>query len=226
MAEFHSLLFPDAGPIQRGQKSKSPRLHLRGCKYCPLNEVKGVQKIKGIVEGKDIFVWAQSPGPRENLEGRELIGPSGKWFWAHMKQAGLEREQCDIQNMVRCEPCDRINGQLVMRNPSEEEVFACSIYTDQAIAKSKAKVHIVLGQVAAKQLFGNKYHGDKIFWSDQLNGRVVVLDHPAYFIRGFASKEKLRAFDLGLKAAARFAKEKGGKFSYLEEQEYAAATTT
>jgi uracil-DNA glycosylase family 4 len=225
MAEHHSLLWPDAGPIERGKKSKNPRLHLRGCKYCPLNEVKGIQKIKGTVEGKDIFVWAQSPGPQENLEGIELWGKSGQWFWARMKQVGLRREQCDIQNVQRCFPADRKDGQLHMRDPSKEELFCCSLYTDRAIAKSKAKVHIVLGKVAAKQLFGNKYHGDKIFWSDKLNGRVVVLDHPAYFLRGVAPQAKYHAFDAGLKAAARFAKEKGGKFSYLEEQDYKGITT-
>ena len=226
MPAYQSLLWPENGPIDPRKKSKNPRLHLRGCEYCTLNEVRGVNKIKGTVEGKKIFVWAQSPGPRENEQERELVGPSGKWFWAHMARVGLKREDCDIQNMVRCFPADRKDGQLRMRNPSKEEIFCCSLYTERAMAKSKAKVHIVLGKIAAKQLFGKKYHGDKIFWSDQLNGRVVVLDHPAYFIRGFAPQSKVHAFNIGLEAAARFAKEKGGgKYSYLEQQDYKGVTT-
>lgn len=235
MPEYQSLLWPDAGPIQQGKKSKTPRMHLRGCEYCPQNEVRGIVKIKGKVEGKVIMVWAQSPGPKENsyerevdgrlIRGKELIGPSGNWFWDRMAEVGIKRSDCDIQNVARCFPADWHNGRLVMRNPSKEELFCCSLYTDQAIQKSRAKVHIVLGQVAARQLFGAKFGGEKIFWSDKLNGRVVVLDHPAYFIRGYASESKLRNFRVGLQAAARFAKEKAGRFSYLEGQDYVGITT-
>ena len=38
----------------------------RGCEHCPTNNVKGVNKIKGKVRGKKIFIWGQSPGPQEN----------------------------------------------------------------------------------------------------------------------------------------------------------------
>jgi DNA polymerase-1 len=198
---------------------------MRGCDYCTLNSVKGVQKIKGTVEGKNIFVWAQSPGPKENLQGTELIGPSGQWFWSRMAEAGLKRSDCDIQNAVKCFPSDRVNGTLKMRTPTKEEIFCCSLYTEQAISKSKAKVHIVLGKIACEQLFGKKFHREPTFWSDKLNGRVVLLDHPAYFLRGYASANKLRAFKEGLQAAARFVKETGGKFSYLLKQDYEGITS-
>ena len=225
MPEYQSLLWPGAGPIQQGKKSKTPRMHLRGCEYCPQNEIDGIRKIKGVVEGKKVMVWAQSPGPKENEVGEELWGPSGQWFWDQMANVGFKRSDCDIQNVMRCFPADWRGGRLVMRNPSKEELFCCSLYTEQAIAKQRARVHIVLGQVAAKQLFGAKFKGEKIFWSEKLNARVVIVDHPAYFVRGYASKTKLRNFRKGLQAAAKFAKEKGGRFSYLEAQDYAAAIT-
>src|ERR1022692_3112621 len=97
MAEFQSLLWPDAGPVRLVKKSKS-KAQMRGCAYCPMDSVKGVQKIMGTVEGKNIFVWAQSPGPKENIKGIELWGPSGQWFWKRMEEVGLYREDCDIQN--------------------------------------------------------------------------------------------------------------------------------
>jgi DNA polymerase I-like protein with 3'-5' exonuclease and polymerase domains/uracil-DNA glycosylase len=583
MAEYRSLLWPDAAPVQLTKNKSVP---LRGCVYCSLNEVKGVQKIKGTVEGKHIMVWAQSPGPVENEEGRELVGPSGRWFWKRMAEAGLYRDDCDIQNVVRCVdggtqvcmadgsyrrinelvkkrvqdcvlavtkdgcieprkivgwyrsprkeramlriswqgarklshagirgtnlsadhlvltrfgykqagelsdgdeiasgepgitsrlceyitggllgdgslschgrpffysqncnlgwisaqrrflqslfvrcgqtkggfesrigaqvnwkkryrvhtaslaalsefrkkwypegrkvvpsdiqltpltlavwfmddgwafrkrgriaggfatqgfksedvlrlaailmrmgiectvpkkslvrypriyitvggmpvlyrmiakyivpsmrykiidsdvpsyderlwtagpavchyakaviseatckkrsgalpdtlycidierdhnfitrggvihncfPATREDGKLVMRNPSPEEVACCSLYTDRALIKSRARVHIVLGQVAARELFGAKFKKERMFWSDKMNGHVVILDHPSFFIRGFGSGQRLQWFKQGLQAAARFAKEKYGKFSYLAAQDYKAA---
>jgi len=225
MAEFTNLLWPDAAPLTPGKKTKGGNLHRRGCEFCPQNEVHGIKKIKGKVEGKSIFVWAQSPGPNENIEGRELIGNAGKWFWDRMAEVDIEREDCDIQNVMRCFPANRKNGKLVMRDPSDEELFCCSLYTDQAIQKSRAKVHLVLGKMAAKQLFGSKFKKDgKVFWSDKLNGKVVIVDHPAYFIRGFAPAHRLRDFRIGLQTVAKLVKQKAGKFGFLEEMDYVAIT--
>jgi uracil-DNA glycosylase family 4 len=160
-----------------------------GCAYCPLNEVSGIRKIKGTVEGKDIFVWAQSPGLEENRDERELVGRSGKFLWEELKRVGITREMCDIQNVVRCVPADQVKSgkgvHLKMRNPKEEEIRCCSVYTIQAIENQKAKLHLVFGEIAQKALLGTEYKKDKKnFWSEKLNGNVVCLAHPGYFIRG------------------------------------------
>src|SRR5271155_1585332 len=78
----------------------------RGCKFCPLNKVPGIRKIKGEITGKSILVIAQSPGPKENDEGKELLGPAGEFFWAELKRVGLRRKDVDVQNVVRCYPAD------------------------------------------------------------------------------------------------------------------------
>src|SRR5882672_8442448 len=78
----------------------------RGCEHCPLDKVKSVHKIFGKVHGRKIFIWAQSPGPKENKERKELIGPSGEFLWYELKQVGITRDMCDVQNVVRCLPAD------------------------------------------------------------------------------------------------------------------------
>jgi hypothetical protein len=58
--------------VKARMDNSSPEEQAKGCEYCPLNEVPGIRKIKGTVEGKDIFVWAQSPGLDENRDKLEL----------------------------------------------------------------------------------------------------------------------------------------------------------
>src|SRR4029077_9429940 len=76
--------------------------HDRGCRFCPSNNKEGINKIKGTIRGKKILVVAQSPGPEENEEGVELFGKSGEWWWAELARVGVERDDCDIQNVMRC----------------------------------------------------------------------------------------------------------------------------
>jgi len=209
----------------------------RGCEHCPLNEVKGLHKVFGKVRGKSIFIWAQSPGPQENKAEKELIGPSGEFLWFELARVGIKRKMCDIQNVVRCMPADRQNTTwppLKMRSPSPEEIKCCSIYNEQALEKSKARLHLVFGQVAAKSLLKGEFNKDKrIFFSDVLKGWVVYLDHPAYFIRqGYraGSTEKPSAslvrFREDLKRAkAVYKSKKFDRFEFVKSQGNIGITT-
>jgi uracil-DNA glycosylase family 4 len=152
----------------------------RGCDSCPLDKVKGIHKVMGEVRGRKIFLWAQSPGPKENKELKELIGPSGEFLWYELKKcAGIERDDVDIQNVVRCLPADyRPNAYppLKMRKPNKEEIKCCSIYNEQALEHSKAKLHLVFGKIAQASL-------GKEFKQNEL---VLYLAHPTHFIlQGF-----------------------------------------
>src|SRR5579864_4406761 len=179
------------------QNARKPHsgLDKRGCEYCPANESKGVNKIFGKVKGKDIFVWAQNPGPKENEELMELVGPSGEFLWRELRRVGIKRKHCDIQNVVRCmtrDPNPKKWPPSVMRAPNKEEIKCCSLYNDKALKKSKAKVHLIFGAIAAKVLLKNEFRKDKrVLYSDNLGGWVVYLDHPSYFIRqGYGSEDR------------------------------------
>ena len=181
------------------KRKKVLKEDLRGCEHCPMNEIHGIQKIKGRIRGKGILLFAQSPGPQENKEGIELIGPAGEWFWAEAERAGLFREDLDVQNAMRCLPADWVTGSynsyLKMRNPSKQELHCCSIYTERALEKSQARQIIILGAIAAKEVLKTRsLPNQKCFWSDKLQARVYLLDHPAFFVRGYGQGARLDAF--------------------------------
>lgn len=223
MSQFTSLLSP--GVILNSSATKQDSK--RGCDYCPRNKVRGINKVMGQVTGKEIFVWAQSPGPDENEEERELVGRSGQWWWTELAKVGIRRKDCDVQNQVRCFPADMVGGRWKMRDPTKEEIHCCSVYTDKAVSESKAKVHLVLGKIAADNLLGKEKPKDqRVFWSKKLRGQVFLLTHPSYFIRGNAG-EPLAQFRRMLKEAKQYVDGPmvGGQFAYLKQQDYRGVYT-
>lgn len=229
MKGYRSLLDFNEAPEPEKKKSsgKAPKADSRGCAHCPMNEVKGINKVKGLdrIEGKKIMVWAQAPGREENAHGLELIGPSGKFFWKHAAAVGLMREMCDVQNVTRCLPVDVDPDGLtapVPREPSKLELHCCSLYTEEALDRNRgqAKVHLVLGKVAAKALLKGEYRKDqKTFFSERLKGWIVCTFHPSYFLHG-APVSKLREFREAFSVTLQKAGQPRGKFVYIESQDY------
>lgn len=233
---FENLLEPEREVVRPPRlKTKSAKIQKKalggGCSVCPLNKVPGVKKIFGTVVGKPIFIWAQSPGPQENKEARELVGKAGQWWWKECEAAGITRDMCDIQNVVRCYPANYHPDQyppLAMRDPTKEEIHCCSIYNTEALVKAKARVHLVLGQIAGKALLGKEFTKTKrIFWSEILQAKAVCLYHPSYFTRGgeFYAPDKLKQFRKDLRFAAQLANAGSGKYGYIEGRKYIGITT-
>lgn len=198
----------------------------RGCEFCTLNNIRGLHKVKNLdrLQGKKIMIWAQNPGQEENKKGLELVGPAGQLLWQQAAQVGLKREDCDIQNVVRCWTIDvnEETDQWNVRNPSKEEIKCCSLYTDEALEKvaGKTKVHIVLGQVAAKALLKGEYRKDqKTFYSERMKAWVILTYHPSYFLRG-APRSKLKEFRDALATAMQKAEAPLGKFAYVKSLDY------
>lgn len=237
MSTYKGLFDEKETPIPDKPKDDKKKKFVRGCQDCTLN-TEGCVKVIGLsrIAGKKVFVWAQNPGRDEvrhiyedadgkKRRGMELIGPSGKFFWREMAAVGLHREDCDIQNVVRCRPTQWNDGREFDRKPSKDEIKHCSLYSDKAIEKNAgtAKVHIVLGLVAAGALLGKEFKKDQlVFWSDRLKAKVICIPHPAYFLRDGYAKSKLKQFREGLKAAVEILKGKGSRFAFVEAQDFKA----
>jgi uracil-DNA glycosylase family 4 len=186
-----------------------------GCDNCPSNNNDiDVNKLFNKMKGKKLVVFAQSPSYEENSKQEMFTGRAGKWVWEEFEKVGVKKSDCDIQYAVRC---------FSATTPSKEAIKCCTKYTAKAIAKSEAKVYVLFGAIAAKQVCGTEYKKDRrIFWSERLKARVYCLDHPSYFIHG-GTPTRLLEFREGIAAAAADVTGRDIKISrhsYIEEQDY------
>ena len=213
------------------QPRKTPKKDLpRGCEPCPLNKVHGVHKLMGEMHGRKRLVFALSPGPEDNSRRKLLVTDSARLLWKELKRVGIERSDCDVQYTVRCFTADETQGYnggsyLKMRNPHKEETRCCSLHTENALKQSKAKQILVLGLTAAKTLLQTRsLPGQKIFWSDKLNARIYIVDHPSFFLRGYGTGEKFDHFRRILKQFAddgvMSRKQMQDRFAYVRSKDY------
>lgn len=152
-----------------------------GCTMCPYDGREGLRKIFGESQERQVCVWVQSPSRTENASGRPLSGAAGKWFWTEAKRAGFKKKHCDVEHVLRCWPAERIDGRWQTEEPSADALRCCSEHTRIALGRLRANIWLVLGKVAAKQLFG-RVPVEPMF-QHQGRIRVFALDHPAYLMR-------------------------------------------
>jgi uracil-DNA glycosylase len=148
------------------------------CTRCPLyatatNAVPG----EGSAQS-DMMIVGEAPGANEDATGRPFVGPAGQLLTKILGAVNLRREDVFICNVMKHRPPGN-------RNPSPDEVAACSPYLVRQIELIKPKVILALGTFAAQTLLATKLSIGK------LRGQVhryhgvplIVTYHPAALLR-------------------------------------------
>ena len=159
---------------------------IRVCRKCPLyrtrtNPVPGEGGFK-----KEILFVGEAPGKNEDLQGRPFVGRAGKLLDELMQSIGLSREDVYITNVLKCRPPNN-------RDPTDEEIAACSPYLERQIDALNPKLIVTLGRFAWAWMcdhFGIRYrklteaHG-RLYTGSTLFGayRVFPTFHPAAALR-------------------------------------------
>jgi len=116
----------------------------------------------------------EGPGEQEDLQGRPFVGAAGQLLTELLAEAGLERSQVFITNIVKCRPPGN-------RDPQPEEVAACRPFLDGQIAVINPRVICTLGRPALHTLVDSsasitREHGKP----REVDGVICVpLYHPA-----------------------------------------------
>ncbi|WP_297509284.1 type-4 uracil-DNA glycosylase [Thermococcus sp.] len=155
---------------------------IRNCRKCPLWELRtNAVPGAGSYDAKVMFV-GEAPGYWEDQKGLPFVGRAGKVLDELLEGIGLTREEVYITNIVKCRPPNN-------RDPTEEEIRACSPYLDRQIDIIRPKVIVPLGRHSMRYIlekFGfepepiSKIHG-KTFEAYTLFGKIVIMPtyHPA-----------------------------------------------
>jgi uracil-DNA glycosylase len=143
------------------------------CKLCKLcytrnNAVPG----HGNLDTKLLFV-GEAPGKNEDNNGLPFIGFAGKILEDALKNAGYERNDVYITNVVKCRPPNN-------RVPDKDEIYTCLQYLKKEIQIISPNIVCILGATALQSILNLKslhlYHG-KILIRDKL--QYFITYHPA-----------------------------------------------
>ena len=119
------------------------------CHGCPAREVGEGYVPGGGNPNASIALVGQGPGKTEAHLAEPFVGPSGNILNDWLAQAGIKRNKCYVDNVVRC-------WLPKNRAPRKAEVQHCTrVHLRPALGKlEKLKVVVPVGTVAIKHFMG------------------------------------------------------------------------
>ncbi|MCL2745542.1 MAG: uracil-DNA glycosylase [Coriobacteriia bacterium] len=119
--------------------------HALKCHNCALAQSR-TQVVWGTGSANAALVFVgEAPGRNEDLGGEPFIGAAGKVLDEFLAEAGLNRDEVYIANVVKCRPPNN-------RNPLPEEIAACSPYLQIQLELIRPTVVVTLGKFASQSL--------------------------------------------------------------------------
>ena len=178
------------------------------CRACDLWKT-GTQVVfgEGPAGANAMFVGEQ-PGGQEDKAGRPFVGPAGKLFDKALADAGIEREQVYVTNVVKHFKWVGRGQRRIHQKPNWSEVDACRPWLEGELAAVEPRVLVCLGATAAQALLGRHFRvtreRGKPVESD-LAEHVLATIHPSAILRGDpeSREQEYAAFVRDLKVAAK-----------------------
>jgi uracil-DNA glycosylase len=181
----------------------------RGCKGCDLWE-RGTQTVFGEgVAGAEIMLVGEQPGDREDVEGRPFVGPAGQLLNRSLEEAGIERDDVYITNVVKHFKWEPRGKRRIHKKPNLEEISACVPWLEAELQQVQPQILVCLGATAAQALLGPSFRVTKQrgeFIDSPLAPAVTATVHPSSILRAGddASREmETQAFVRDLTIVAR-----------------------
>ena len=195
--------FPDTMTLRTLREASS------GCRGCDLWE-RGTQTVFGEgVAGADIMLVGEQPGDREDIEGRPFVGPAGQLLNRSLEEAGIERDDVYITNVVKHFKWEPRGKRRIHKKPNLEEISACIPWLEAEIEQVQPQILVCLGATAAQALLGPSFRVTKQrgeFVDSSLAPAVTATVHPSSILRAAddaAREMETKAFVRDLTIVAR-----------------------
>ena len=132
-----------------------------------------------------MFVGEQ-PGNEEDLTGKPFVGPAGRLFDNALEEAGIDRKQTYVTNVVKHFKWEPRGKRRIHKKPNAVEIAACRPWLESEIAVVKPDVIVALGATAAQSLLGPQFRVTKQrgeFIPSTLAPYVMATVHPSSILR-------------------------------------------
>jgi uracil-DNA glycosylase family protein len=190
----------------------SLREAVQGCRGCSLY-ADATQAVFGEGPAKaEIVMVGEQPGDQEDRTGKPFVGPAGRILSQGLEEAGIDRTQVFVTNVVKHFKFERRGKRRIHKRPAAEEVKACRPWLDAELDVVKPKALVALGATAAQDLFGRsfrvtKQRGEPLDFP--FAPLVMATIHPSAILRADDDQreEEYRRFVEDLEALARGVRE-------------------
>ena len=156
------------------------------CRACDLWR-KGTQTVFGAgrARARVMFIGEQ-PGNEEDLKGKPFVGPAGRLFDKALDEAGIDRKQTYVTNVVKHFKWEPRGKRRIHKKPNAQEISACRPWLEAEFALVKPKVIVALGATAAQALLGPQFRVTKErgkFIESTLAPYIMATVHPSSILR-------------------------------------------
>jgi uracil-DNA glycosylase len=131
----------------------------RNCKACDLWK-NATQTVFGEGQPKATIMFVgEQPGDQEDLAGHPFVGPAGRVLDEALREAGIEREQVYVTNVVKhfkWSPAER-GKRRIHKKPRYSEINACRPWLNAELRTVRPRVLVCLGATAAQALLGKEF---------------------------------------------------------------------
>jgi uracil-DNA glycosylase len=156
------------------------------CRACPLWKG-GTQTVFGEgLKRARLMLIGEQPGDREDIEGHPFVGPAGRILDKALEQAGVERGDAYVTNVVKHFKWTPKGKRRIHQTPRAEEIKACAPWLEAELDVVDPEVLVCLGATAVKAVIGSKArvmkdHGQ--FLDSRLGRTAMPTLHPSAILR-------------------------------------------
>ena len=179
----------------------------RRCTACPLY-ARATQTVfgEGPVPARLMLV-GETPGDQEDRQGRPFVGPAGKLLDRCLKDAGIDRGEAYVTNVVKHFKWTERGKRRLHGKPSAGEIRACTPWYEAETTLVKPHVLVLLGATAAQATLGAQFRVSRQrgeFVPSNLAPFVLATVHPSSLLRGEPATrdEEIARFTDDLRKAA------------------------
>lgn len=179
-----------------------------GCRGCHLyRNATQVVFGEGLVRSRLMLV-GEMAGDGEDRAGRPFVGPAGRILDQGLAEAGIDREDAYVTNVVKHFKWEPKGKRRLHKKPNADEIRACLPWLEAEIAVVRPQVIVCLGATAARTLVGPSFrvsrdHGR--FVESPLAPSVTATLHPSAILRRPSDAERrqeMRRFVADLRSVA------------------------
>ena len=127
------------------------------CRACDLWK-RGTQTVFGEGPRRAALLFiGEQPGHEEDLAGRPFVGPAGKLLDRAFAEAGIDRSQVYVTNVVKHFKWEPRGKRRIHSKPNAHEVRACRPWLAAEVEVLKPRLLVCLGATAAQAVIGRDF---------------------------------------------------------------------